>query len=230
MQKEIYLATVSVCESGWDCSSRFKEYGHFYNAIDLNSLIYGIEENMRYFSSVLGLSQEEIWENRKKERTEKMQALWNEERELFMDYNFETGEFSKYASVASFYPLYANLATKEQAEKTLKLFDRLNLEYGISAGEPDPEWSCQWDYPNVWAPLQFVMYKALKNYGYESQAKTVAQKYVNLVETNFDKTENLWEKYDGNTGERACADYSAPPMVGWTAGVYIYFNKELGII
>ena len=39
-----------------------------------------------------------------------------------------------------------------------------------------------------------------------------------------------WEKYDGNTGERACADYSAPPMVGWTAGVYIYFNKELGII
>lgn len=230
LQKEIYLATVSVCESGWDCSSRFKEKGHFYNAVDLNSLIYGIEENMRYFSSVLELGEDELWENRKKERVQKMQALWNKERELFMDLNFETGEFSKYASVASFYPLYAKLATKEQAEKTVKLFDNLNLEYGISAGEPDPEWNCQWDYPNVWAPLQFVMYKALKNYGYESQAKTVAQKYVNLVETNFEKTENLWEKYDGNTGERACADYSAPPMVGWTAGVYIYFNKELGII
>lgn len=219
-----------VCESGWDCSSRFKEKGHFYNAVDLNSLIYGIEENMRYFSSVLELGEDELWENRKKERVQKMQALWNKERELFMDLNFETGEFSKYASVASFYPLYAKFATKEQAEKTVKLFDNLNLEYGISAGEPDPEWNCQWDYPNVWAPLQFVMYKALKNYGYESQAKTVAQKYVNLVETNFEKTENLWEKYDGNTGERACADYSAPPMVGWTAGVYICFNKELGTI
>lgn len=45
-----------------------------------------------------------------------------------------------------------------------------------------------------------------------------------------EKTKNLWEKYDGKTGERACHEYSAPPMVGWTAGVYIYFNRELGLI
>ena len=230
LKKEIYLATVSVCESGWDCNSRFKEEGHYYNAIDLNALIYGIEENMRYFSTVLELREEEIWEIRKKERREKMQLMWNKERELFMDYNFKTDKFSSYATVASFYPMYINLATKEQAEKTLKLFDSLNLEYGISAGEPNPEWNCQWDYPNIWAPLQFVMYKALKNYGFEEHAKTVAQKYVDLVESNFDKTENLWEKYDGNTGEKACHEYSAPPMVGWTAGVYIYFNKELDMI
>lgn len=230
LQKEIYLATVSVCESGWDCNSRFKAEGHYYNAIDLNSLIFGIEENMRYFSSVLELGEEEFWENRKSERREKMQTLWNKDRELFMDYNFKTNEFSKYATVASFYPLYTKVATNEQAEKTVQLFDSLNLEYGISAGEIHPEWSCQWDYPNVWAPLQFVTYKALMNYGYKDKAKTVALKYVKLVEDNFERTGNLWEKYDGNTGEKAALEYTAAPMVGWTAGVYIFFNKELGNI
>ena len=230
LQKKIYLATVSVCESGWDCNSRFKAEGHLYNAIDLNSLIYGIEENMRYFSSVLENGDEELWEKRKQERQEKMQLMWNKERELFMDYNFETNEFSNYASVASFYPMYAKLATKEQAEKTVKLFDSLDLEYGISAGEPNPEWNCQWDYPNIWAPLQFVMYKALMNYGYVNEAKIVAQKYVGLVESNFEKSDNLWEKYDGNTGEKATLEYKAAPMIGWTAGVYIFFNKELGLI
>lgn len=230
LQKKIYLATVSVCESGWDCNSRFKADGHNFNAIDLNSLLYGMEDNMQYFSSVLALGEEDLWEARKRERKEKMQLLWNSDRELFMDYNFETQEFSNYATVASFYPMYAGLATKEQAEKTVKLFDVLNLKYGVSAGEPGPDWNCQWDYPNVWAPLQFVMYKALKNYGYDDLAKSVAEKYVDLVETNFDRTGNLWEKYDGLTGEKASLEYTAAPMVGWTAGTYIFFNKELGRI
>ena len=230
LQKKIYLATVSVCESGWDCNSRVKADGYYYNTVDLNALLYGMEENMRYFAIVLENGEEAIWEQRKLERQEKFQILWNPERELFMDYNFETCEFSNYATVASFYPMYTKVATKEQAEKTMKLFDALNLEYGISCGEPNPEWNCQWDYPNVWAPLQFVMYKALVNYGYTEQARIVANKYVNLVEKNFETTQNLWEKYDGITGEKASLEYNAPPMVGWTAGTYIFFNKELGLI
>ncbi|MBR4973560.1 MAG: hypothetical protein IKY45_03750 [Clostridia bacterium] len=229
-QKKIYFATVSVCESGWDCNSRFLADGHLYNAIDLNALIYGMEDNMQYFASVLGNGEQEIWENRKEERVQKMQLMWDNDRELFMDYNFKTNEFSKYASVASFYPMFTKLATKEQAAKTMKFFDKINLEFGISCGEADPQWNCQWDYPNVWAPLQFIMYKALMNYGYEYEAKTVAEKYVKLIESNFEETQNFWEKYDGTTGKVAANEYKAPKMVGWTAGVYIYFNKELGLI
>ena len=229
-KKKIYLATVSVCESGWDCNSRVKSEGHDYCMIDLNSLLYAMESNMLYFSSVLELGKENVWEQRLRERRRKMQLLWNDGRKLFMDYNFKTGRFSDYATVASFYPMYANIATDKQAQDTVKLFDLLNLDFGISAGEPNSDWKCQWDYPNVWAPLQFIIYKALINYGYDDMAKTVAEKYVHLVENNFEKTGNLWEKYDGNTGEKACFEYSALPMVGWTAGVYIFFNKELGIL
>lgn len=230
LYKKIYFASVSVCESGWDCNSRVKEDGYYFNVIDLNSLIYGIEENMRYFSTVLENGEEDLWEQRIKDRREKMQLLWNSDRNLFMDYNYATNKFSNYASAASFYPMYVKLATKEQAEQTMKLFDTLNLEYGISCGEPNPEWNCQWDYPNVWAPIQFIVYKALMNYGYEKEAKNVARKFVDLLEKNFELTGNLWEKYDGNKGLKTDLEYKAPPMVGWTAGVYIFFNKELGLI
>ena len=106
----------------------------------------------------------------------------------------------------------------------------MNLEYGISAGESKSQLNCQWDYPNVWAPLQFIMYKALKNYGYDDKANIVAQKYIKLVEDNFARTQNLWEKYDGNTGDIAGAEYKAGAMLGWTSGVYIFFNRELGLI
>lgn len=227
---DAYYGGVSCYESGWDCSSRFKGEGNKFDMIDLNSLLYGMEENMRKFSEILGTGEEAEWEARKQSRRDKAALLWNAERGLFMDRNFKTGEFSTYASVASFYPMYVNMASKEEAEKTVALFDDLNLEYGISAGESKRQLNCQWDYPNVWAPLQFIMYNALKNYGYDAQARTVAEKYVALVERCFEKTGNLWEKYNGLTGDVACSDYKAPKMMGWTAGVYVYLNHELGLI
>jgi alpha,alpha-trehalase len=73
-----------------------------------------------------------------------------------------------------------------------------------------------------------VVFKALLNYGYEAEAKRVAEKYVTLVEMNFEETGNLWEKYNGLTGKVASDEYEAPPMMGWTSGVYIYFLKFLG--
>lgn len=228
VQEEVFFATLSVCESGWDCTSRFLEDGHHYDAVDLNSLLYGMEGNMQHFSEVLANGQEDIWKKRKEVRSEKMKSLWSEERELFLDYNFRTGKFSDYASVASLFPLFVGIATKEQAEKSLKLFDSMELLYGIACGEPNPAWKCQWDYPNVWAPLQYVTYQALKNYGYEAESRRVAEKYVSLVESNFAETGNLWEKYNGLTGKVASDEYEAPPMMGWTSGVYIFFCTVLG--
>ena len=46
---------------------------------------------------------------------------------------------------------------------------------------------------------------------------------MKLLESNFLKTGNLWEKYDGLTGNVVNAEYDAPPMMGWTAGAYLYF-------
>ncbi len=227
IKEEISQAFSSVCESGWDCNSRVLGDGHRYNSIDLNSLLYALEENMEYFAAILSDSEQDIWAERKNSRKKKMQLLWNEEQGVFIDYNIETGEYAGYKSAACFYPLYFKIATKEQAEKTVKLLEKLELKYGVSSGEPEPLWHCQWDYPNVWAPMQYVVYNGLVNYGYNEAARRIAQKYIALIEKGFDETGNLWEKYDGNIGEVTGFEYDAPPMMGWTAGVYTYFCKEL---
>ena len=226
IKQKIYLAICSFCESGWDCNSRYLEKPHEFYSLELNSLLYGMEENMRFFSLELGLGEEAVWEENKARRKEKMQILWNESEGIFKDYSPYTKQFSNYASAATFYPLFVCLATKEQAEKIIKSLDRFELEYGISAGEKDPAWNCQWDYPNIWAPIQFITYNGLMNYGYKDIAERIAKKYINLIEKNFNNTGNLWEKYNGLNGNTANEDYNAPKMLGWTAGVYIYFCSK----
>ncbi len=218
-------ANLSFCECGWDNNSRFLDEGFNYAAIDLNSLLYDMEENMRAFSAILTNGEEETWRVRKEERRAKMQSLWNEQEGLFLDWNVETERFSEYKSLASVYPMYANLATKEQAEHTVQFIKSIEVAYGFAAGEDKTVWCQQWDFPKIWAPLQVILYDALKNYGYHDLAERVAKKYTALVEKQYAETGELWEKYDGITGTHPS---SACPMTGWTAGAYLYFTKKLG--
>lgn len=226
-KKEHCLAFRSFCESGWDCNSRVMPDAHNFCSVDLNSLLFDLEQNMYDFSCILNNGEADLWEKRKQERLNKMRVLWNENEGIFTDFNIKTNKFSNYKSAASFYPMFVNLATEDEAEKTVKLLEKIELNYGISAGEPEPEYNCQWDYPNIWAPLQFVVYTALKNYGYNESAERIAKKYMKLVEDSFLKTGNLWEKYNGVTGEVMSQEYNAPAMMGWSAGVYLYFNSEI---
>ena len=48
------------------------------------------------------------------------------------------------------------------------------------------------------------------------------------VNENFEKTGVIWEKYDGRDGSVAVtSEYQTPEMLGWSAGVYRYFVKDM---
>ena len=220
-------AMLTFSESGWDCNSRFELEGHHYNPVDLNSLLYGFECYMKEVSHVLGNEEDALWGERAHTRKEKMnQYLWNEEKQLYMDWNFDKEHFSPVVSAASLYPLFFEICETVRGEE--QLLGRLLLKYGISGTEPmNPTTNFQWDYPNVWAPLQYIAFVGCLNYGYRDVAKEIAIRYTALIEKGFKDTGNLWEKYDGNTGMVATQDYKAPPMMGWTAGIYICFKNYL---
>ena len=85
-------------------------------------------------------------------------------------------------------------------------------------------------YPNGWAPHQMLVIRGLDNYGYYEDAERIADKYVRLVDKVFDKTQTLWEKYnviDGSNDVEDEAQGGMPPMMGWTAGAYIYAQSYL---
>ena len=181
---------------------------------------------MSEFSSVLQNGEENIWQERADNRKQLMNKyLWSEEENIYLDWNF-TGEYnSKVKSVASLYPMFVGMADGIKGEE--KLIKDMLLPYGVScSAKGDYKFSLQWDYPNIWAPLQYVAFKACKNYGLESMAEEIARRYIKLIEESFCETGNLWEKYDGNTGKVANQDYEAPTMMGWTAGVYLCFKED----
>ena len=213
-------------ESGWDCTTRFENSGEFYNPIDLNSLLYGLEKTMEKFAVILENGEELLWEKRAESRKNKMfEILLDKSSGIFLDWNYKDKHFSPVFSVASLYPMFVGIA--EYAESTVKMFsEKLMEKYGVTGCEKgDFPYGLQWDYPNVWAPLQFISYIALKSCGYDEIAENVAEKYIALIDLSFAETGNLWEKYDGRTGEVANADYNSPKMMGWTAGVYMYFSS-----
>ena len=217
--------TVSaLCESGWDCCYRFEMDGLHYNPVDLNALLYGLESTMEVCSRILGRGEETLWKNRAADRKEKMDRwLFSEEKGFYIDWNFAQNKHSPVVSVASLFPLYVGLQHDPKAIMKV-LEEQLLLPYGVTCTiQPHPVYALQWEYPNVWAPLQYVAYCACKNGGREDLAEIIAQRYRELLESNFEKTGNLWEKYNGLTGEVVNAEYSAPPMMGWTAGVYLAF-------
>ncbi len=226
-RQKIANTFMAFCESGWDCCSRFEFDGQFINPVCLNSLLYGFESIMCEFSKTLANNQEKVWKERADFRKEQMKKyLWNDKEQLFLDWNFKDNCHGKVKSVASLYPMFVKLVDEVKGEK--QLLEDLTLEWGISCSVPDDyRFPLQWDYPNVWAPLQYMSYKACKNYGFDDKAQDIAKRYINLIETSFEKTGNLWEKYNGHTGEVANQDYNAPTMMGWTAGVYLRFKYDL---
>jgi len=210
-------------ESGWDMNPRWKLDGYNYAHVDLNSLLYLFEKNMAYFSSVLKENEDEHWNVRKDKRAVLMQKYMLSYDNLYFDYNYKDNCLSDVFSVASLYPMYAGLATKEQAKATMENLNRLEENYGVACCEKsDGKIKYQWDYPNGWACLQYITVKALENYGYHDKAKIIAEKYTSLVDSTFEETGSLWEKYnvvDGNI--KVQNEYKMPNMLGWTAGVYI---------
>ena len=221
---------VVCCESGWDMNPRWGREGFNYLPVDLNSLMYMFEKNMEFFSTILGLGREEFWSNVAKHRKELMMNYMCADDGVLYDYNFVSEQRSLLLTAASLYPLFTNMLTQEEVDKSVSKLMSLEAEYGILTCEKNSEiGTYQWNYPNGWPCLQYISVVGLKNYGYYEDAKRIASKYVTLAENVFNETGNLWEKYnvvEGNT-EVCSENYLMPVMMGWTAGTYLSLKNMI---
>lgn len=223
-------AMYSFAESGWDCNSRMGIDCYNYAWVDLNALLFGLESDMAFFAVELKNGEEAIWSEKAEARRSLMtKLLWNDTSGAFFDYNFTDARQADLISVAQFYPLFSGVCTKEQAQSTVKLLPEIEAEYGVACCEKRGDlFGLQWDYPNGWACLQYIVVHGLLRYGYREDALRIAEKYKSLVERVFEATGNLWEKYDVTTGEVSNnKEYKTPAMMGWTAGVYVDFCSLL---
>lgn len=223
----------SRAESSWDMSPRYDDKDvHNLAPVDLNCNLYRYEKDFSDFSRILVKKEEEKkWRSRAISRKKLINKLmWDEKDGLFYDYNFAVKEKKKIKSLASYQTMFVKLAGRKQAEKMKKNLKLFETKSGLAACDRDyGHKDRQWNWPIVWAPLQLICHRGLKNYVYEKEAEKIGKNFVKLVFENWQKTGKIWEKYNGLTcGTEAPFDrYKNQSGFGWTNAVAEVFIKEI---
>ena len=234
LSHDYYKGDRSMRESGFDVAFRFGPFGaqtHHYAAVCLNSLLYKTETDLATMADTLGRREDAArWRKLGEDRKAKMnQLFWNASKGLFFDYDFQTQKQSSYTYVTTFYPMWAGLASPEQAraiEKNLQIFEQpggLDMSPTESGG--------QWDHPYGWAPMQLVGIEGLRRYGFNEDANRVAYKFLSTVAENFRRDGTIREKYNVVTRSSETTVTAGYHMnivgFGWTNGVFLELLQKL---
>lgn len=215
---------LSEAESGWDFTPRFNARAECFAPIDLNSLLYENEKILAFFGELLG--EKNAYEEAAVRRAELIRRHCTVNGD-FYDYASVRETCSPMISPALLMPYLCGLS--DNAEKALRIIQRLQTKYGIPATEKTEEYGkYQWSYPNIWPPLVCLSVMALDRVGAKSEAKRLAKQYIDLVDRGWKDTGSLWEKYDCISGCKATVhEYAESKMLGWTAGTYRVFENYL---
>ena len=226
---QVYRDLRAAAESGWDFSSRWLADGRHLTTIhttdivpvDLNSLLYGLEQAIsRGCEAQHDSVCERLFAERARRRREAMDRyLWDPTAGYFMDYDWRQGKRTGELSAATLYPLFTGVADLRQADAVGGITQTRLLEQGgivttnITSGQ-------QWDAPNGWPPLQWIAVMGFRRYDQPALAHEVARRWLATVQRVFGNTGKLVEKYDvehnlpGGGGE-----YPLQDGFGWTNGV-----------
>jgi len=226
---QVYRDIRAAAESGWDFSSRWFGDRQHMSAIrttsivpvDLNSLLYGLEEAISRGCGAQHDSEcERAFAARARRRRAAMDRyLWDAKAGYFEDYDWQRQARRNELSAATLYPLFVGLATQRQADLIAKVASARLLEGGgivtttIHSGQ-------QWDAPNGWAPLQWIAVRGFARYGDTDLAHQIASRWLATVRRVYANTGKMFEKYDveqalpGGGGE-----YPVQDGFGWTNGV-----------
>ena len=227
----------AAAESGWDFSSRWLANGLQLSSIqtteiipvDLNSLLYQLELNIAraYALQEKDEKSKEFVIKAVNRKNAILDYCWSPKFNFFMDFHFISDEPTGIYSLAGMYPLFFEIAKENQAEQAAGVIE----EYFLSPGGLPSTLRFtgqQWDAPNGWAPLQWISYVGLMNYGHTSLAQAIRQRWMQTVENEYQDSGKLLEKYNVINPEVAGGggEYPTQDGFGWTNGVYLRMLQE----
>jgi alpha,alpha-trehalase len=231
---DFYKGDRSMRESGFDVSFRFGPFGaetHHFAPVCLNSLLYKTEKDLENMAGMLGREEESSrWKKKALERKQLIvKYLWDDGRGLFFDYNFMTHKRSSYEYATTFYPLWAGLASREQAHAVVQNLAVFEQQGGIAMSRQNTQ--AQWDYPYGWAPIQLLAVEGLSRYAYRRESDRIAYNFLTTVLRNFAHDGTIREKYDVTTESsdtHISAGYAQNVIgFGWTNGVFLELLNHL---
>lgn len=234
LSKDFYEGDRAMRESGFDPSFRFGPFSgatHHYAPVGLNALLYRYERDLSHLAHLLGKAREAArWDRRANLRSARMQRyLWRAQEGVFADYDFVHARPSSYAYITSLYPLWAGVATRQEARQMVEHLNLFERAGGLSTSNYDS--GLQWDEPYGWAPTNWIAVAGLYATGYRADAARIAGKFDRTVDDGFARDGTIREKYNvvsPDAGVKVSAGYKTNVIgFGWTNGVYL---KMRGIL
>jgi alpha,alpha-trehalase len=233
--EDLYRNLRSACESGWDFSTRWFEEGKGIESIrtteiipvDLNCLLYHHEQMLAKAYSATDQNKAAYYRDRAdKRRRAILTFMWDPEQNYFFDYHFPSNQRSHALTLAGVFPLYVNMVQPEIAQAVAtRLQDDFLMPGGlrttlVQSGQ-------QWDAPNGWAPLQWMAYGGLRNYGLNSLADAIKNRWLSINTKVYFATGKMMEKYNvaDTTLIAGGGEYPNQDGFGWTNGVFLAMKR-----
>ena len=232
LSKDFYAGDRAMRESGFDPSFRFGPFSgatHHYAPVCLNSLLYRYERDLAHFAHLLVKPRDALrWERRAGLRSAAMtRYMWRAKEGVFADFDFTHARTSTYAYLTSLYPLWAGVATREQAAQMVKSLSVFERPGGLSMSTTKS--GLQWDEPFGWAPTNWIADAGLEATGYRVEAARIAREFDATVDAGFARDGTIREKYNmaaGGAEVQVSAGYKTNEVgFGWTNGVYLKMKE-----
>ena len=155
--------------------------------------------------------------------------LWDSGRDRFFDYDLDKKERSSYDYLTTYYPLWAGVATKDQAEGVARSNGIFERPGGLMVSPYEA--GAQWDAPYEWAPTELLAVAGLRRYGMTNEANRIAYKFLGTVARNFRHDGTIREKYNAVTRSSdtdVTTGYRQNVVgFGWTNGVFLDLLNDL---
>lgn len=180
------------------------------------------------------LTGEQGWSEEADRRAELVNRLcWDDAAGLYLEYDVVAGRRLPFCSLATWWPVWAGIATDHQVDRMVESLDRFRASYGLAFTDdvhpsPHPQLPhVQWNRPNGWAPAHLWVCEALVRYGHHDLARSIARDFLSGVIMVWQSTGQLWEKYDVERGgtDLPLERYPSVPMHGWTSAAVAVLGR-----
>ena len=195
-ENEKYLLHVQY-ESGWDNSPRWDSPANAYWAIDLNCFMVMCYRSLSRLAAILKKDEDaRIFEEKRARLAARInERLWSEEKKHYSDANRFTKCISDTLTPASFMPLFAGIATAEQADAMRRIAEERFRGEMPTVSFDHPSFSDDYWRGPTWLNVAYFAAKGLKNYGF-SVADRIKHSILDMCAANED---GIYENYNSIT-------------------------------
>jgi putative isomerase len=199
---------------------------NFDEGVDLACYLYRELEAMQLIAEKLGKTDDakKFAQHARQLATAINKTFWDEKDGFYYDRNQKTGQPIRVKSVAGFMPLWAGVASREQAKRLVREHLTNPREFWLkfpvatyAMTEPDffegTRGGCNWRGP-AWIPTNYMIMHGLMDYGFKAEARELARKTFAMA---LDENPVTREYYDSDSGK----GNGMNPFWGWSSLAYV---------